>query len=118
MKKSRLRLAWPTTTGCVVVSEVQSPDDDMLPLIEYRYQVDETEYQSRLQFPAATSPSEELSKSYVARYPVASDVTVYFQPGQPQQSTLEPKSQGDWLLLVIGIVTTLMGVLFLLTPIL
>jgi len=117
MKRSRLRLAWPTVIGEVSRSDLQSPDDPLLPLIEYRYQVDGRDYQSRLQFPGATSPSEELSKSYVARYPVGQSVTVYYQPQQAEQSTLEPKSQGDWLLLAIGVVTIILGVIFLSTPV-
>jgi len=118
LQASRRRMAWPTAQGEIVVSDLQSSDDPLLPGIEYRFQVAGQAYQARFQFPAATSPSEELSKSYVARYPLGASVAVYYQADQPQRSTLEPKSQGDWLLLAIGIVTTVMGFVFLFSPLL
>jgi len=116
MRRTRQRLAWPTVTGCVSRSDLQSPDDPLLPLIEYRYQVDGKDYQAQVQFPSATSPSEELSKSYVARYPMNQAVKVYYQAQQPEQSTLEPRPQGDWLILAIGVVTMVLGVIFLISP--
>lgn len=116
LRQSRQRLAWPTVAGRVSRSDVKSPDDPMLPLIEYHYQVEGKGYQAQVAFPGGTTPSEELSKSYVARFPLDQSVTVYYQPQHPEQSTLEPQAQGDWLLLAIGVVTIVLGFAFLFNP--
>lgn len=116
LKKSRLRLQWPTVRGEIVTSELQSEDDPLLPLIEYRFHLSGQDIQSRLDFPAATSPSEELSQLYVARYPRGAAVMVYYQTDNPRNSTLEPTTQGDWLILAIGIVTTVFGIIFFIAP--
>ena len=117
-KQSRRRLDWPKVAGEIIRCDLQADDDPMLPCIEYRYQIEDRQYRARFHFPSATSPSEELSKSYVARYPLGAAVEVFYQADNPQHSTLEPQSQGDWLLLAIGIVTTVLGLVFLFSPLL
>ena len=65
-----------------------------------------------MKFSGDITPSEEFSKRYVEKYPEGSQVRVYYDPENPETSTLEPgPGQGDWLVLAIGLGTLVFGVL-------
>lgn len=111
--KSRQIRAWPVAQGVITRTELRSIDDPMLPLIEYRYKVEQSDYAGRLIFPKSVSPSDELSKMYVERYPENTQVNVYYNPENPSDSTLETSGSGDWLILVIGLLMFGFGLFFL-----
>ena len=112
ISRSRKSLNWPKTQGTIVESETKSSHDDLLPNIGFRYKVDGQEFKNRLAFPADVTPTQEFSQSYTEKYPLNKTVEVYFNPLQPQQSTLEPGlAQGDWLVLAMGLGCTIIGLL-------
>lgn len=110
LQASKRVAQWPTVQGQIEVSAHGSGHNDLLPDIRYRYDVAGQHYQSRFEFPSGTHPLPEFSRSYVEKYPVGAGVTVYYNPQQPSDSTLEPGAQGDWMILALGILLTIGGV--------
>ena len=113
LHQGRRALNWPQAAGTIEISELRSTEDELLPHIEFSYQVDGKTYQQTLTFPAGTTPTEEFSNSYTTRYPAGKPVTVYHHPNDPTAATIEPVPQGDWLVLAMGLATTGFGILFL-----
>lgn len=106
LRQSKQRRQWPSVTGVIEASEPHSEQDDLLPNIVYRYEVGGETYRRSLQFPGGTNPMPEFAQSYVDKYPVGAEVQVYYQPDRPGQSTLEPQTRGDWMILALGILMT------------
>lgn len=106
--------AWPTVDGVIEACEATSAANDLLPDIIFSYRVDGQNYRRSFTFPDGTHPLPEFTRQYMERYPVGKRVTIYYQPGQPDHATLEPSSQGDWMILALGIMMTLGGVVALL----
>ena len=112
---ARKSLHWPKTEGTIECAQAASDADDLLPLIEFSYIVSGSRYQNTLNFPSGTTPTPELTRRYLERYPSGSKVTVYYDPQHPQRATLEPgMAQGDWLILAMGLVATGLGIVMLL----
>lgn len=109
--RARRTLRWPGTEGTVEVAESSSDTDDLLPHIEYSYTVDGKTYRRAVDFPAGTTPTQELSRSYVEKYPRGATVRVHYDPADPQTATLEPGPHGgDWLVLAFGLGAVLLGI--------
>lgn len=106
LKQARRIAQWPRTDGVIVESKPRSAQDDLLPHIVYRYQVGGETYRRRFEFPSGTHPMPEFAESYVKKYPLDATVQVFYKPDQPGQSTLEPGSRGDWMILALGILMT------------
>lgn len=114
LRKTRTQSQWSSTTGEIITAQASSEEDDLLPLIEYRYQVGEQAVQARLRFASGTSPSEQLQQLVLNKYPLGASVTVYFNPQDPQQTTLEPgKAGGDALILIFGLGMLVLGLFML-----
>jgi len=95
--------AWPSVEGVIKESGPSSEEDDLLPHIVYGYEVDGQALRSRFEFPSGTQPLPEFAQAYVKKYPVGATVQVFYNPEQVDQSSLEPGAQGDWMILVLGI---------------
>ncbi|ALP53095.1 hypothetical protein Tel_07955 [Candidatus Tenderia electrophaga] len=106
LKQARQMAQWPSTDGVIVESKPCSAQDDLLPHIEYRYEIGGETHRRRFEFPSGTNPMPELAESYVKKYPLDAPVQVFYNPDEPGQSTLEPGSRGDWMILVLGILMT------------
>ncbi len=106
---------WPSVEGVIEVSKLSSEQDDLLPHIAYRYDINDETLRSSFEFPSGTQPLPEFSQTYVRKYPVGARVQVYYNPQHKHQSTLEPGSQGDWMVLVIGVFMAVGGAAALLT---
>ena len=102
---------WPDTNGKVIESVVEARrrqpgesgyhfgDTEVLhePKVVYEYKVAGKTYRHRrIHFGERTSAYE--LESYLARYPVGADVTVYYNPADPQDAILErnPFTAGMW----------------------
>ena len=75
------------------------------PLVEYSYQANGREYySSRVSFGGDFAGDRALAEKTVARYPVGSAVTVYYDPANPALAVLEPRVAFAWptLLLIVG----------------
>ena len=115
LARARRTQRWPAVEGRIEVSEPQSPENDLLPLIEYSYQVQGRSYRRRLEFPAGTFPqTPDFAAAYVRKYPVGRKVQVYVNPDDPQEAVLERGDQGgDWLILLAGLGAVILGLLML-----
>lgn len=100
---------WPCVEGVIEESEPSSEHDDLLPHIVYCYEVDGQALSSNFVFPSGTQPLPEFTQAYLKKYPVAAKVQVFYNPQQAEQSTLEPGAQGDWMILVLGILMAVGG---------
>jgi hypothetical protein len=107
---SRKARQWPCVEGIIEQSQPGSEQSDLLPHIQYTFQVGEKSYRQTFQFPSGTHPLPEFTRSYLDKYPVGKNVQIYYDPQNPQRSTLEPGTQGDWLVLALGILTVIGGV--------
>ena len=89
---------WPSVPGIIQTTEiiyegVKSPR--ARPHITYTYQVNGTKYESnRINFSFAHIFWKKEAADVLARYPIHATVTVYYNPAQPAQSTLEQRHAG------------------------
>ena len=95
---------WTTTTGLILFSEIEyrSPDplDDegelYIPRIIYSYPVNEKNFTgTRISFYldfVEGFPNESMAAQYAQKYPVGSNVSVYYDPSDYSNSVLEPGS--------------------------
>ena len=113
LANSRKIKQWPTVEGMIEKS-YEKPENDLLPHIIFSYQVEAKQHQRKFKFPEGTHPLPEFNKAYLNKYPVGKNVTVYYNPNQPETSTLEPETQGDWMILALGIMMAAGGLITLL----
>gem|GEM_PF-2162197 len=109
---------WPTTTGVITESLVETLTDlegeiTYAPGVAYSYEAEGMIFPyNRLNYQPSADRSQ--AEEVVARYPLGAAVTVYYDPADPGQSTLEPGWAGStWVLIVVGAgvaVTGLAGV--------
>lgn len=85
---------WPIVQGTVIRSEVEavrSKGIKYVPKVVYTYSVDGQPYEgSRYRFSAFRSEKPGYAEEVVARYPVGARVPVYYRPGQPSETLLQP----------------------------
>lgn len=101
IKSNRAR-SWPTAQGKVLDSrlrEVHDADGKTWEVyILYEYLVNGESYRSdvwRLQ--AGSSSFTGAAQKTIARYPIGSTVTVYFNPEAPADAMLEPAKMTWWM---------------------
>lgn len=130
---------WPTTTGQVLISEVQGTFVQVrrgsaaansyqsvaryAPHIVYQYMVGNAFHQGeRLHLGSVMLSSEASDAEQEARrYPIGQTVTVYYNPSDPADSTLDPHvGWGTWIgwLLALGLIalTVIVVILILSSP--
>lgn len=95
---------WTTATGLILFSEIEyrppDPLDDegelFIPRIIYSYSVNEKNFTgTRISFyfeVVEGFPNESMAAQYVQKYPVGSNVSVYYDPSDYSNSVLEPGS--------------------------
>lgn len=110
MMEARKFRQWSTTEGVIETSTPTSAHDDLLPHIEFSYEVAGRRYTRALEFRSGVNPSQELARSYVAKFPAGAKVRVHYDPAQPARATIEHKSShDDWLIFAIGLGAALFG---------
>ena len=110
MRRTRMLRDWSMTEGIIDASIPASEVDDLLPRIEFSYEVAGQRYRRALDFPSGLTPSPELARKYIEQYPAGAKVNVYYNPAQPAQATLERKSgHDDWFIVAIGLSAALFG---------
>lgn len=103
---------WPSVTGEISETRLASAENDLLPDIRFSYTIETQSHQGRLEFPAGTMPMPGFAQNQLEKYPLGSAVSVYYNPQQPEQATLEPgRANDDWLFLAAGIGFTAIGLL-------
>ncbi len=114
---------WPTTTGTVKVSTIETRSDSEggtteYPVVIYNYNVIGREYESRRVYPGPQWGGTGARK-VVARYPAGSQVQVFYNDQNPSEAMLENKAPGwlvwmwvlaggiDLILCIVGVVVVL-----------
>lgn len=111
LRRARTFREWSTTQGVIESSTFDSAADDPLPRIEFSYEVAGQRHRRALDFPSGLTPSRELARSYIGRYPPGAKVNVYYDPARPEQATLERKTgHDDWFVVAIGLGAALFGI--------
>lgn len=115
---------WPSTPGKVLVSETQAkikaPGDpgfnfhdtevENLPRVEYEYKVDGKTYRNgRITIGEKTSEYE--IEEILERYPIGAEVTVFYDPANPQTAVLDRDVMDGKLLLGCALLALIFGVL-------
>ncbi len=109
-QKGKSTKEWPSVTGIISETRMASDENDLLPDIRFSYTVDNRHFEGRLEFPPGTMPMPGFAANQIEKYPLGSEVMVYYNPQQPDQATLEPgRARDDWLLLAVGIGFTAIG---------
>jgi len=119
--KAKRRTEWLDTKGEIIVSginEVKREEEIMhFPAIRYRYRVNLVTYEStRIQIgDPPYAGSLQHTKSIIEKYPLHKQVTVYYNPEDPQESVLNKSApiSGMVLLILLGISIVLCGLLLL-----
>jgi len=88
--------SWPSTTGTVLMSSVQwgsgSHSGSSYPVVVYQYTVSGQSYQSQTIKAGEQYLNVRVmgqAQATVARYPIGTNVTVYYNPANPANSALE-----------------------------
>ena len=114
LQKSQKVKQWPRTKGTIESFKDSSDENDLLPEIIFSYQVNNKNYRRTFEFPEGTHPLPEFVTFYKNKYPVNSEVEIFYNPEQPAIATLEPGAQGDWMILAMGVAMVIGGLLSLL----
>ena len=118
-KKAEESQSWSGTSGQVTqayVRESETRDSDgylttsYYPEVRYTYQVLGAEYGGdKISFGGSVGGSRNKADEIVAQYPVGKNLTVYYDPNNPEDAVIERK-MGSKGFLIIGIVFTLVGI--------
>ena len=109
--KARKTRRWSMVEGTIEQSAPTSEADGLPPHILFSYTVAAHTYQRALEFPGGANSSPELAVGYAGKYPCGAKVSVYYNPDQPDQATLEPGlARGDWMILALGITAMAFGI--------
>ncbi|UCE25362.1 MAG: DUF3592 domain-containing protein [Candidatus Zixiibacteriota bacterium] len=118
--RGREMRTWPTVPGVVTESEVVG-DRAIRPRVVYDYTVDGTIYRSesdlRVPMFGGRRKKYDVATKLVAKYPVGSQVTVYYQPDSVARSTIVPEVPWDvYGKLGLGVLLCLIGMTGLIQP--
>ena len=117
---------WLSTNGKILSSDLDaqiSTDDDgyqtttYLAKVFFTYEVNGNSYESdRVNFDYGMRTSNvRKPQSVVEQYPTGSDVTVYYDPENPQQSVLEKRVNGTFTTILVSAVFIAIGVVLAVT---
>ena len=107
---------WPQAQGVIEQSQVAESKTkgktNYYADIRYQYDVGGTVHSSdRVAFGGYQSPDRAPHEAVVARYPVGSAVTVFYQPEAPELAVLEPGASGSsWIMPGFGVAFAVVGI--------
>jgi hypothetical protein len=113
LRQARAARNWPTAEGTVVLSTIDDRQKESTPHVVYTYTVADTEYTSnQISFDIFDKPGGEgRIESIIARYPEGTEVTVYYDPGNPSTAILEPEVYSPFFMpLIFGVLFLLGGI--------
>lgn len=113
--------AWPTARGRVLAAEVRSyrsgdgwSSRSHYPAVRYEYEVEGRRYTGdRIYFDQTSRAHAGPATRTVGRYPVGSEVTVYYDPTDPARALLEPGRSGACNYGVVGCGLLFVGLFFI-----
>jgi len=116
--KSLLTKGWPATDGVIRSAGMKSSSNDKgttySPKVTYTYQVAGVSYKGDKIAIGQVSSSAGYAQGVLDRYPVGTNISVHYSPGNPAKAVLETGIHGGtWICLGVGTAFTLFGVMFL-----
>lgn len=104
IKSAQETKKWPVTTGIVTVSEIAGAIK-YYPSVSFSYNIDKVDYTStRISQINFTSKKKSVVEKTLKKYPVGSEVKVYYNGSNPAEALLEPGiNTGNIMLLGFGI---------------
>jgi hypothetical protein len=110
---------WPSAPGRVKSSRISyessTEKTNGMPYVVYVYEVNGRKYEGSVIVPGdLTIAGNDYAAKIVARYPAGTNVSVYYNPSNPEDAFLERYSSsdaGDWPLLIGGNVLITIGVI-------
>ena len=119
-KQAGASQSWPSTIGQITEAHVNrstSTDSEgdtsysYSPAVLYTYQVaGQTHSGKNITFGFTTGyGNSSKAEAVIARYPIGSQVTVYYDPANPGEAVLERKAGGSTASLVLGIIFLVVG---------
>jgi hypothetical protein len=113
-------LRWPAVRGRIVrclvredtplIRGADEPRAMYRPEVRYEYVVDGREHAAtRIDLLDRAASSPEFAERVIARYPMWSEVTVFYDPTDPRRAILERESTPEWAfwIVVAGLAVTL-----------
>lgn len=118
LQSARVSESWPTTSGEILSSNVREDTDEdgtsYFGDVTYSYAVDDFRYTSDNVSFGQYGGSRDHAEEIVARYPVGSGVTVYYDPEDVKTAVLEPGiTWSSYLLIGMGLLFTCIPVIIL-----
>jgi hypothetical protein len=116
-----LLVSAPSVTGRVVetridVMNANTEDSSFVPRVRYTYQVGGADYENdvvRIGLAGFGYPFESQAAAHLARYPLGSEVSVFYQSDNPKHSVLEPGQVGTARLTVAAALLGIVAVFLL-----
>jgi len=109
-RKALQSQSWPVTKGVITQTDIRAQEHDetirYVPIVRYMYEVDGTSFEGR-QITIGSGVefnSHQKATEYLAKYPVETAVSVYYNPEKPSEAVLQQVAQKTSVGLVIGIV--------------
>jgi len=88
------------------------------PQVTYQYTVNNQVFTGgRLGFGAVSYDYGTASRK-LSPYPPGAPVIVHYNPQNPMDAVLEPKATGSWLIILIAVIITVIGIVMLMTQLL
>ncbi len=108
-KRENATQTWPTVSGEITASKINRRHDSEQGYVEYPHVSYTYEVNGKKHHSSNIMAGGELGgvkvESTLARYPLGSQVTVYYDPQNPKDAVLEPGnktiSKGLWLMLAL-----------------
>lgn len=101
---------WEALEARIIAAVKQSPENDMLPLVTYQYEIDNQKYQGVVDVPSGESALPEFADQFLKKYPLDSQLTVYCNPQNPAESALKKGvNSEDWVIFSVGIGACIFG---------
>ena len=115
ISKKRSCKTWPSISARVIEAQAASKQYDMQPLVRFTYQVSNKSYEGIVDIPAGESAAPDFAQRFLQKYPLDSELTVFYNPASPQEHTLKAGTNNeDWLLFAVGAGAFVMGLVFIL----
>jgi hypothetical protein len=119
-KKVGASQGWPSTQGQIVDTHIDrsmhtdsdgDTDYSYTPRLEYTYEFGGVHYHGKnIYFGLASGyNNQSQAQEIIDRYPVGSEIPVYYDPANPEDSVLERKAGNFTTTLVLGIVFIIVG---------
>jgi hypothetical protein len=111
-KIKRMR-EWPAIDGVITECRPESEHNDLLPHIEFSYNVDGRDYVKVLQYPRGLTPDEQFKARCLEKYAKGTTVSVHYDPSDPANATILDVVSDSWFIVAAGLLMTVGGIVLI-----